>query len=133
MAKDQSCPDHPHGCYRGGDHPRGTYTARGTLMFRHEPPAEFAAALRRARRSAGISLHEMARRAGIAVGYACLLEQGKRSPSCSVAQHLVEAIGLTAGSDHDRILDAGIPNVGKDYRRADYRPCGVVNGGFPRR
>lgn len=81
---------------------------------RHYPPAVFGETLRRRRVEQGFGLRAAARSAGIAPGYLCMLEQGQRSPSESVADALVGALNLT-NADAETVWSAAIPGVGRDY------------------
>lgn len=81
---------------------------------RHCPPANFGPTLRAGRARRGLGLREAARLAGLQPGYLTMLEQGKRSPSQSVAELLVTTLRLT-GSDAAVVIAAAVPGVGRDY------------------
>lgn len=81
---------------------------------RHLPPADFGPTLTAARNRAGLGLRQAARKAGVSPGYWCLLEQGKRSPSETTAEALIDALNAT-GRAARSIRDAAIPDVGRDY------------------
>ena len=81
---------------------------------RHQPPPDFGPTLTAARNRAGLGLRAAARAAGISPGYLCLLEQGRRSPSETTAEALIDALNAT-GQDAQSIRDAAIPGTGRDY------------------
>ena len=81
---------------------------------RHQPPPDFGPTLTAARTAAGLGLRAAARKAGVSAGYLCLLEQGKRSPSETTAEALIDALNAT-GTAARSIRAAAIPDVGRDY------------------
>lgn len=57
------------------------------------PPADFPASLRRLREAAGISMYELARRAGISPDMVSRMERGQRGPTLETARKLARALG----------------------------------------
>ncbi len=75
---------------------------------------EVAAMLAAARRQLGWSYRQAGRKSGVAYGYLCLLEQGKRAPSVVVARILAAAYRL--GEDDARRLEAcAVTGAGRDW------------------
>lgn len=81
---------------------------------RHYPPPDFGPTLTAARTAAGLGLRAAARKARISPGYLCLLEQGKRSPSETTAEALIDALSMT-GRAAQTIRDAAVTDAGRDY------------------
>ncbi|MEU6244822.1 helix-turn-helix transcriptional regulator [Streptomyces sp. NPDC047024] len=69
--------------------------------------------LRGARQRSGLGLREVARQAGLSSGYVADLEAGRRCPSVTVAQRLVEVLGLVEG-DRAQLLTAAVTDAGRD-------------------
>jgi transcriptional regulator with XRE-family HTH domain len=86
----------------------------GAHRGRHYPPDTLGPILARARARSGLSVRQMARRAGISFGYLSMLERGRRCPSQSVALALAVALELDA-AERAALYEAAIPNVGRDY------------------
>jgi transcriptional regulator with XRE-family HTH domain len=82
---------------------------------RHLLPGELGAALRSARLRRGWSLRRAGREVGIDAGYLCLLEQGKRCPSSSVAFNLATTLKLDADVAQ-QLFDVARPDAGRDWR-----------------
>lgn len=98
--------------------------SRGEHPGRHYPPSDFGPTLAAGRRRASLGLRQAARAAGIPPGYWCLLEQGQRSPSETVAALLIVALHLD-NTDADTIWNAAVPDAGRDYPR---RPAAATVG-----
>jgi len=58
-------------------------------------PLSFAALLKRARRSAGLTQEQLAEKAGYSVSYISMLERGERVPARATAELLADALDLT--------------------------------------
>lgn len=81
---------------------------------RHYPSQQFCQTLADARRAAGLSYRQLARRSGLAFAFLHKLETGDRSPSLSTAETLIKALGIT-GQAAETIRAAAIPGAGRDY------------------
>lgn len=81
---------------------------------RHYPPPNFGPTLTAGRQRARLGLREAARAAGISAGYWCLLEQGERSPSESVAELLIHTLHLP-WPEARIVRAAAVPGAGRDY------------------
>lgn len=81
---------------------------------RHYPPPGLGAILAAGRRRRSMSQRDLAAAAGISAGYVAMLETEQRAPSESVAAALIEALRLS-GDDLLVLLDAAIPDVGRDW------------------
>lgn len=86
------------------------------IRIRRTPPPEFGPALTAARRAAGLSGREAARRIGVGPGYLRNLEAGTRCPSVSVAESIAEALRLDAAA-RAVILAGAVSDAGRDHPR----------------
>jgi transcriptional regulator with XRE-family HTH domain len=59
--------------------------------------AAFGAEVRRRRLQAGLSLHQLAERAGVTPNYIGVVELGKRNPSLLVLEALARGLGVASG------------------------------------
>lgn len=82
--------------------------------WRHYPPPGFGATLERLRRRRGWAPTFASRKIGIPRQYLWLLEQGRRSPSRSVALDIVAAYRPDE-EDRATILAAARDGVGRDW------------------
>lgn len=82
--------------------------------LRHYPPPGLGAILAAGRRRRNLSQRQLAATVGISAGYVAMLETDRRAPSESIAAALIEALRLS-GDDLLVLLDAAIPNVGRDW------------------
>lgn len=115
---DKACPtadrarDSSHG-------PRGSAAAGGTGWTddRHYLSTQVAADLRAARLALGLSLREVADRAGTDFSYLSKLERGERCPSTVIAEALIGALALA--EDLARRLRAEAqPHAGRSAKLA---------------
>lgn len=68
--------------------------AAATQPGEPESPAEVGRELRRLRRSADLTIEQLAARAGVSAGFVSQLEQGRANPSLGNLQKLTRALGL---------------------------------------
>ncbi|MCT9078791.1 helix-turn-helix domain-containing protein [Streptomyces fulvoviolaceus] len=84
------------------------------MRVRRTPPQGLGPLLRAARKRAGLSQSETARRAGLGQGYVWMLENGQRTPSMKVAELLADTLGLTL--DECRTLyAAAVSDAGRSH------------------
>lgn len=84
------------------------------ISYRHTPTPGFGPVLRRARKARGWTYRAAAKHIGIATGYLCELEHGRRCPSETVAGLLVSVLGL-GGADAALVWSEAVPDVGRDF------------------
>jgi transcriptional regulator with XRE-family HTH domain len=65
--------------------------------IRPSQAAAFGAEVRRRRLQAGLSLHQLAERAGVTPNYIGVVELGKRNPSLLVLEALARGLGVASG------------------------------------
>lgn len=75
--------------------------------------------LRSGRLRRGWSFRTAGRETGVAFGYLCLLEHGKRVPSVAVAEALVKTYGLTA-SEAALLRSVALEGVGRSFDPSRY-------------
>lgn len=97
-----------------GQPPYPRRMARRYFPPRHVPPAGFGDVLRRARLARGMSYGQLAQRIGTSAPYLYRLEQHERAPSQTMAELIVQALGLD-GDDAALVRSAGVPGAGRDY------------------
>jgi DNA-binding XRE family transcriptional regulator len=89
--------------------------------------ANIAAALRRERDRAGLSLTELARRAGIAKSTLSQLESGVGNPSVET----LWSIGVALGVPFSRLVEPVTPGVSSPTRRTSPARCSPAAGTIP--
>jgi transcriptional regulator with XRE-family HTH domain len=81
---------------------------------RHTLPLDLGAELRAYRQSQGSTLAQVGERAGVDPSHLGHMEHGRRAPSKSIAERLIEVLGLPSDLA-ERLRSAAIPNAGRDW------------------